>query len=247
LPNCHVFNPTLIGDGTCLLQYNTSVCGFDGGDCLVQYPFCNAENKNKLGNGECDSSSTPSENLNNQQCGWDDGDCIIPDYPDCHVALPLELFGDGNCTVEYNTIQCGWDGGDCVVDGFPDCRTDNPALIGDGNCTLGYNTTSCGFDGGDCMGSYPLCNARNRSQIGDDYCNTGYWGYYGDDYYDDDYYPSDDLDNLNTEECGWDDGDCIIPGYPDCHVQFPLNFFGDTNCDEAYNTPECGYDGGDCI
>ena len=98
--------------------------------------------------------------------------------------------------------------------------------------------------------SYPLCNARDRSQLGDGYCNTGYWGYYGDDYHDGDYYPSDDLyivDNLlNTEECGWDDGDCIIPGYPDCQVKFPLSFFGDINCNEAFNTPKCGYDGGDC-
>ena len=47
------------------------------------------------------------------------------------------LFGDGSCTVEYNTMQCGWDGGDCsIVDGFPDCRTDNPALIGDEKIVL---------------------------------------------------------------------------------------------------------------
>jgi hypothetical protein len=35
--DCHVENPDLIGDGQCddnHLSYNTTECGYDGGDCL---------------------------------------------------------------------------------------------------------------------------------------------------------------------------------------------------------------------
>ncbi len=243
-PDCRTDFPSKIGDGTCEIEYNTTECNFDGGDCLVPYPLCNVGDRSKLGNGQCDSSSIYSENLNTKECGWDDGDCIIAGYPDCHVALPLELFGNGNCTVEYNTIQCGWDGGDCIVDGFPNCRTDDPTLIGDGNCTLVYNTTDCGFDGGDCLIPYPLCAATDRNQLGNGFCNTGWYSYYG---YTDDMY-IDDTENLNTEECGWDGGDCIIPGYPDCHVAYAKEAFGNGfACDEPFNNPECGFDGGDCL
>jgi hypothetical protein len=36
-PDCHVENPDLIRDGQCddnHLSYNTTECGYDGGDCL---------------------------------------------------------------------------------------------------------------------------------------------------------------------------------------------------------------------
>lgn len=35
-PHCHVPMPTLVGNGNCDgLPYNTAICGWDGGDCLV--------------------------------------------------------------------------------------------------------------------------------------------------------------------------------------------------------------------
>lgn len=54
----------------------------------------------------------------------------------------------------------------------------------------------------------------------------------------------------NTEECGWDGGDCIEfnEKYPNCTVDNPF-WIGNNMCDEeydGYNTKECGYDGGDC-
>uniref|UniRef100_A0A7R9VCJ2 LNR domain-containing protein n=1 Tax=Pseudictyota dubia TaxID=2749911 RepID=A0A7R9VCJ2_9STRA len=51
----------------------------------------------------------------------------------------------------------------------------------------------------------------------------------------------------NTEECGYDAGDCIDfnTRYPDCEVD-SLDGFGDGYCDVAFNSIECGYDGGDC-
>ena len=53
----------------------------------------------------------------------------------------------------------------------------------------------------------------------------------------------------DTEECGWDGGDCIEfnEKYPDCDV-FVTNLIGNGICDGGdYNTWECGWDGGDCL
>ena len=50
----------------------------------------------------------------------------------------------------------------------------------------------------------------------------------------------------------WDGGDCVVDGYPDCHVNVP-EWIGDGECQtnswtfKEYNTSECGYDGGDCL
>ena len=66
-----------------------------------------------------------------------------------------------------------------------------------------------------------------------------------------------DGEPYNTEECGWDGGDCVHCNatyfgpnctlhYPNCFVPVP-DFIGDGVCDgEPYNTTECGWDGGDC-
>ena len=62
---------------------------------------------------------------------------------------------------------------------------------------------------------------------------------------------------LNTEECGWDGGDCLYEGYPDCHVlvdnsddlltNYGLNkWIGNGICNKVLNSEECGWDGGDC-
>lgn len=91
---------------------------------------------------------------------------------------------------------------------------------------------------------YPNCNVDNPYQIGDGTC---------------------DGRSYNTEECGWDGGDCATnhhwglcnwdggdctefnQKYPDCHIDFP-SFIGDGDCYiiEPYNTEECIWDSGDC-
>ena len=47
---------------------------------------------------------------------------------------------------------------------------------------------------------------------------------------------------MNTEECGWDGGDCEeFNKYPNCEMN-PPSLFADGHCNEDYNTKECGWD-----
>jgi len=89
-------------------------CNEDGGDCsafLEEYPDCNVDQPEKIGNGICDAYpyDTP-------QCKNDGGDCDYVDpYPDCHVSNKNKL-GNNICDGgDFNTYSCGWDGGDCSV------------------------------------------------------------------------------------------------------------------------------------
>lgn len=77
---------------------------------------------------------------------------------------------------------------------------------------------------------YPACQVSRGEHIGDGNCDGWRWGGY------------------NTEECGWDGGDCLVPDYPDCRGLDQPSKIGDGYCDGGkYNTAECGWDGGDCI
>ena len=73
-PDCHVYDPTLIGDGNCNNYggYNTAACGFDGGDCIVPgYPDCFVGYPILIGNGICNNY----DGYNTAACGFDGGDC----------------------------------------------------------------------------------------------------------------------------------------------------------------------------
>ena len=52
----------------------------------------------------------------------------------------------------------------------------------------------------------------------------------------------------DTEECGWDGGDCthFRLQFPQCEISAPY-LIGNNQCQLGqYNTAECGWDGGDC-
>ncbi len=235
---CAVTEPDEISNGACYnhAPYNTEVCGFDGGDCIVEnYPHCLVPDPDEIGNGFCNLSRT----YNTENCGFDGGDCEqkqVKGYNKCFVAEPEEI-GNGKCTnySPYNTADCGFDGGDCVVSDYPNCFVDSPELINDGECNdeAPYNTESCGFDGGDCIlvSGFPNCYVGDPNEVRNGNCE--------------------DLPPFNTKECGFDGGDCNhlpVKFYPGCFVHQP-DIVGDGLCQDhpPYNTIECGFDGGDCI
>lgn len=74
---------------------------------------------------------------------------------------------------------------------------------------------------------YPNCDVTQMQNVGDGFCD----GY-----------------EFNTQECGWDGGDCdaFNLNTPNCSVPYPY-LVGNGYCDGYdYDTLECNYDGGDC-
>jgi LNR domain len=160
-------------------------------------------------------------------------------------------------TLPQDPSNCGKDGyfgPNCDLY-YPNCSVMNPELIGNGLCDPDeFYTEECGWDGGDCIG-----------------CKDGYFGRHCDL----EYPNCSGVDPLlvqypmalgagicegqpfNTEECGWDGGDCIRCNdgyfgpycdldYPNCSIPDPA-WIGDSGCDGLpYNVEECGWDGGDC-
>eukprot|EP00979_Chaetoceros_neogracilis_P003242 scaffold573_cov309-Chaetoceros_neogracile.AAC.1 len=88
----------------------------------------------------------------------------------------------------------------------------------------------------DFQGNYPVllcipnCHVDRPDWIGDEYCHGGDYNI-----------------GYNTEECGFDGGDCeTYNSYLNCTVEYPGRI-GSGYCDDGdYNTEECGFDGGDC-
>jgi len=167
-------------------------------------------------------------------------------YPNCHV-FHQEWIGDGTCNGgNYNKRGCGWDGGDCIKKDWPSCHADSPEAfrgLGNGKCNAAFDVIECGFDLGDCrpnwsaehvtklkelVKTYPGCffGGMDMDWIGDGICDSGLY---------------------DRDVCGRDGGDCIVEGYPNCHVEIP-DYIGDDACDGGeYNTANCGWDGGDCL
>eukprot|EP00591_Stephanopyxis_turris_P005180 CAMPEP_0195519674 /NCGR_PEP_ID=MMETSP0794_2-20130614/15243_1 /TAXON_ID=515487 /ORGANISM="Stephanopyxis turris, Strain CCMP 815" /LENGTH=180 /DNA_ID=CAMNT_0040648865 /DNA_START=141 /DNA_END=680 /DNA_ORIENTATION=- len=98
---CSVEGSSYLGDGYCdaVGDYNTDVCGWDGGDC-------------------CSSSCVDGDVY---ACGDYGYTCLDPDSSDasgvCEVGFE-SWIADGYCDTSgsYNTDACDWDGGDCCSD-----------------------------------------------------------------------------------------------------------------------------------
>jgi hypothetical protein len=98
-------DPKTVGDGVCQLWLNTTACGFDGGDCMMTYDFCDVEDEEYLGDGYCDGGE-----YNTEECGWDHGDCV-----ECMDLIDdPSLLGDGECNLDNNITECNYDAGDCL-------------------------------------------------------------------------------------------------------------------------------------
>jgi hypothetical protein len=132
-PDCHVDDPSEIGNGECETfedLYNTKECGWDGGDCVLDYQYPDCQGNELYGIFGFDPEDIGDSlichyGLNTKECGWDGGDCLYEGYPDCHVLIDnsdgyvwkLELnewIGNGICNEILNSKECGWDGGDCA-------------------------------------------------------------------------------------------------------------------------------------
>jgi len=270
-PNCSVVPPNLgyslvgyLGDNLCHGQFNNEDCGHDDNKCHefnAKYKNCKGlvTNPHQVGDGTCNHDP-----YNVEACEWDGGDCLERNekiklmYPSCTFlddAILNPQIGNGLCQSKFNIEECGWDGGDCDEYNlkYPDCKSTIPTSVGDGFCDdllqngmADNNVKGCDWDGGDCNDyndearkvypsvyeKYPDCPPHKfyGSWINDTLC----------DYL------------FNTEECGWDGGDCeysnqlFLQYFPNCTAVQYWPWYGDGVCGEILNNPECNFDGGDC-
>ena len=91
MPNCSPNCPTTwLQDGICDKACNTSLCLFDGGDCLKK-----ADKKRPLDHSSSDSSTIEKE---------------------CATGCPTFWLADEHCDAKCNNLECGFDLGDCKTD-----------------------------------------------------------------------------------------------------------------------------------
>ena len=124
-PDCEVPDPEKINNGKCdrnytcthnnniiTGSYNSKVCGWDGGDCLLeQYPNCHVRVPGMIGDGKCDGGE-----YNKAECDYDGGDCKSFNQmfgENCTVKDPWSI-GNEECDRGENDVEsCNYDGGDC--------------------------------------------------------------------------------------------------------------------------------------
>ncbi|CAN0256477.1 unnamed protein product, partial [Ectocarpus fasciculatus] len=94
---------TSVGDGTCDMENNNELCGFDGGDC-------------------CECTCVPSVLEAGSSVGCEYGfACVDPNASCFDGEFTLDMaencddatIGNGYCNFANNNAFCGYDGGDC--------------------------------------------------------------------------------------------------------------------------------------
>eukprot|EP00903_Cladosiphon_okamuranus_P020097 g18457.t1 len=187
---CHVRNPSWVGDGYC-----DSEPDFDDDydDYFTTTTMTTTTNSSTTINDDYYDDWYYDDDFeydayNSEACGWDGGDCCP-------------------CSCEDNDYECGYNGWDCqdpasqTCDGVCDesvCEgTDLTLYVGDGKkCEADVCTVMecCAED------KYPHCDVEYRDWIGDGICDSP-----GDAYY---FSYDFSFDFYNSEDCGWDGGDC---------------------------------------
>ena len=214
-----------LGDGQCHSEFNTAVCGWDAGDCIVDgYPSCRTSYPDSVGNGRCEDV------LDTAECGWDGGDCDITGrYPNCNVNYRSYINDDACDTFDnYNSAECGWDGGDCLFN-----KNNGKACVGYVGSSWPSKTRAwCQYK---CLDEGSRCEAfefntfTNRCRIYSTFTSTT---------------------NTNNSRCYKKKTTeySVARLYPNCNVNSP-NYLNDDMCDTFgnYNSAECGWDGGDCL
>jgi len=225
--NC---NAGWIGDNYCDDINNTEECQYDGGDCCQENPaegwdnYCeacecldapepttqapteapvNCAVPQWAGDNFCDDEN------NNPECGFDGGDCCDntgegwDNY--CSLCECLEMPETTEPPMETTEEPM-----ETTEEPMGECAA--PQWFGDNYCDDENNTPECGFDGGDCCdnemeGYTNYCNAcecleypeytTEEPIVDGTNCAAPQW--FGDAFCD---------DENNTEECGFDGGDC---------------------------------------
>lgn len=210
---------------TCLDQRGGYECicqpGYTGARCEIDIDECAS---NPCQNGaRCNQNS---KQPNSYTCTCQDGKFWGPrcEYSTNssleYISLCKgceEVAKDGKCDQECNTRTCNYDGGDCALGaGNPWSRCLNYQLcfplFRDGRCDEDCNIAECLYDGGDCTPRRTISTNKSFQPVSisnntpapertcdekSDYCLKNYANNLCDD-------------DCNTEECGWDGGDCEL-------------------------------------
>ncbi|KAG8545326.1 hypothetical protein GDO81_021075 [Engystomops pustulosus] len=118
------------GNKVCNTNCNTHACGWDGGDCSLDFydPWKNCTNALQcwkyFNDGKCDSQ------CNNAGCLYDGFDCQSIDNQ-CNPLYDQyckDHFQDGHCDQGCNNAECEWDGLDCA-NNMPEKLADGTLVV----------------------------------------------------------------------------------------------------------------------
>ncbi|EMP34624.1 Neurogenic locus notch like protein 1 [Chelonia mydas] len=126
IPVCAGFAGNKICDGKC----NNHACGWDGGDCSLNFndPWKNCSQSLQcwkyFNDGKCDSQ------CNNAGCLYDGFDCqkVEGQCNPLYDQYCKDHFSDGHCDQGCNNAECEWDGLDCA-NNMPEKLADGTLVV----------------------------------------------------------------------------------------------------------------------